>query len=631
MAAFSVTTLADSGPGSLRNAITQANHDMGADTISFAPGVTGTIVLTSGELDITDNLTITGPGANKLTVSGNHTSRVFTVGAGEKVSLSGLTIADGDAGIGNGGGLDNLGTVTVRNTVFTRNSAYEGGGLANESGSTASVNGSAFLRNSATYGGGLANAGTATLSRSSFNSNSAGFGGGLANFGTANVSGGTFTRNSAGPGGGLFNDGSASVGGSTFTSNSATNGGGGLENYAAASVSVVGSTFTSNSANFGGGLANIGITVSVSNSTFISNSATDGGGLYNAGSSTVSVSGSTFTSNSAGVNGGGMSNFGVLIQSGNTFTGNHPDNVFPPQLGGPGVVHIAVTSLADSLNPGTLRWAITTADAGDPADSYVIDIVKAGTITLESVLPDLSRNITIKGQGAITSTVERDPTASPFRIFTVDKRETVTISGLTTEGGAVYNGFGGGLDNFGTVTVSNSVFTRNFAYFDGGGLANEKGGTASVSSSTFTGNSVEDYGGGLFNQSGGTASVSGSTFTSNSAGVGGGLNNDGTATVNDSVFTRNSADYGGGLDNSATATVSGSTFTGNSTTGDPRGNGDGGGLDNTGSVSVSDSTFTSNSAIRDGGGLYNEGRRRRRRPLQRRYGECGCGWQHLHQ
>src|SRR5262245_57279878 len=67
--------LLDSGPDSLRAAITAANANPGADEIDFA--TTGTIALTSGQLDITDSLTINGPGASALTVSGNHASRVF--------------------------------------------------------------------------------------------------------------------------------------------------------------------------------------------------------------------------------------------------------------------------------------------------------------------------------------------------------------------------------------------------------------------------------------------------------------------------------------------------------------------------------------------------------------------------
>ena len=86
------------------------------------------------------------------------------------------------------------------------------------------------------------------------------------------------------------------------------------------------------------------------------------------------------------------------------------------------VIPITVTSVDDS-GPGTLRQAITTADAGATTNSYVITIENRhpARSTLESVLPDLSRNITLTGLGASTSTVQRDPAASPFRIFTVDR------------------------------------------------------------------------------------------------------------------------------------------------------------------------------------------------------------------
>src|SRR5215468_4883251 len=84
---FTVMNLADSGPGSLRAAITSANTTPGADVIQFAPGLKGTIPLAS-ELSVTDALTINGPGANQLTVSGNDATRVFHV--------SGTTLAIND-------------------------------------------------------------------------------------------------------------------------------------------------------------------------------------------------------------------------------------------------------------------------------------------------------------------------------------------------------------------------------------------------------------------------------------------------------------------------------------------------------------------------------------------------------
>src|SRR4051812_6440420 len=74
-ATFTVSNLNDSGAGSLRAAVTSANNAPGADTINFS--VNGTITLTTGEMPIAGPLTIAGPGSSKLTVSGNHVSRVF--------------------------------------------------------------------------------------------------------------------------------------------------------------------------------------------------------------------------------------------------------------------------------------------------------------------------------------------------------------------------------------------------------------------------------------------------------------------------------------------------------------------------------------------------------------------------
>jgi predicted outer membrane repeat protein len=303
-------------------------------------------------------------------------------------------------------------------------------------------------------------------------------------------------------------------------------------------------------------------------------------------------------------------------------------------------IPITVSSLADS-GGGTLRSAIAAADMGS-TNNYVINIKTPGTITLESALPDLGNNITILGLGACTSTVQRDTSLStPFRIFTVDAGETVKISGLTIAGGTLSpfpRENGAGIDNSGTLTVSNCVFSGNSDFRDdGGGIFNESGGTltvsgssftgngarfsgggianlgtATVSWSTFTGNGGSTLGGGIFNGSGGTLTVSGSSFTGNGAFDGGGIFNGsgGTLTVIGSSFTGNSAGFGGGIANLGTATVSWSTFTGNSNSNSRSSvSGDtyGGGIANSGTATVSDSAFTNNSATDSGGGIYNNG------------------------
>src|SRR6516165_9980902 len=87
---YMVSTLADSGAGSLRQAILDANADSTPDQIVFAPDLHGTIALTSGQLEVTNNLTIVGPGAARLTVSGNDQSRVFSIDAGINVAIDDL-------------------------------------------------------------------------------------------------------------------------------------------------------------------------------------------------------------------------------------------------------------------------------------------------------------------------------------------------------------------------------------------------------------------------------------------------------------------------------------------------------------------------------------------------------------
>ena len=134
-----VTTLADSGAGSLRQAIAEA---AAGDTIVFA--VTGTITLTSGELVVADSLTILGPGASDLALSGNGASRVFCLSnPAASVAISGLTICNGKSanGVdgdewfggpalspgGDGGGILSLGPLTLEQCHVASNNTGRGG------------------------------------------------------------------------------------------------------------------------------------------------------------------------------------------------------------------------------------------------------------------------------------------------------------------------------------------------------------------------------------------------------------------------------------------------------------------------------------------------------------------------
>src|SRR5438105_1571792 len=104
-ATITVTSTADSGAGTLRAGIAAA---AAGDTIDFSASLTGqSIVLTSGEISIDKALTISGPGAQNLTVNGGFSSRIFNVTAlAATVSISGLTLAHGNSGASSGGAME---------------------------------------------------------------------------------------------------------------------------------------------------------------------------------------------------------------------------------------------------------------------------------------------------------------------------------------------------------------------------------------------------------------------------------------------------------------------------------------------------------------------------------------------
>jgi hypothetical protein len=221
LATFLVTNTMDNLPGqplidgTLRQAIALSDATAGPNEIDFAAGLSGTIVLTGGQLTIANNdLTIVGPGADELSVSGNNASRVFEVD-GVRAALSGLTITGG------------------RSVSFF----LPGGGLYN-SGGTVTIDDCSITGNSAFFSGGIDNSGMLTIDDCSITGNSAGDGAG----GGLNNNGGTVTI-----------DASAIAGNSGFGL------GDGLANNGGGKMTIDACTIAGNFASFlghGGGLAN---------------------------------------------------------------------------------------------------------------------------------------------------------------------------------------------------------------------------------------------------------------------------------------------------------------------------------------------------------------------------------------
>ena len=297
---ITVTNGNDSGTGSLRQAIIAASP---GDTINFAPSLT-TVTLTSGELLIDKNLTITGPGANRLTVTRSIDFvyfRIFNISSSTvTVSISGITISNGSALDGpGGGGIQSAGVLTLTGCTISDNFAGSqfggvlgGGGMLNDHG-TMTITGCTISNNSESQGGGgggvLNDHGTMTITRCTISNNSAGS--------QCGITGCSLTSE----GGGILNDsGSLIITNSTISGNTSSAAyldvfggqavayGGGVQN--SGSMTITNCTISSNSAvgvtsndtGYGGGISNGG-NFQITSSTIAHNSVSGGSGAFGGG------------------------------------------------------------------------------------------------------------------------------------------------------------------------------------------------------------------------------------------------------------------------------------------------------------------------------------------------------------
>ena len=301
----------DSGAGSLRQAVIDACP---GSTITFGEAVHGTISLTTGRIVIDKNLTITGPGADALTIRNaskmGDQNNVIYVNAGVTAVLSDLTVSDGYAY--HGGGIFNLGNLTVRNAVIRNNLSVDyGSGISSFGGALTIVN-SIFTDNgqmlpgqeNTALGGGISVRDTSlTITDSTFSGNLATKGGGIyaAAYSSVTITNSTISDNgnpgwvgSYTSGGGLYlaEGVVATLTNCTVSHNRAGKGGGGIymeHLYGSSTLTLINSTVTknrmiSNSENFGGGISNpeSDSTVNVRNSIIAGNIALTDSYFYTA-------------------------------------------------------------------------------------------------------------------------------------------------------------------------------------------------------------------------------------------------------------------------------------------------------------------------------------------------------------
>jgi Ca2+-binding RTX toxin-like protein len=648
------------GETSLREAIAYADRLNGADTITFAADLKGTITLAGTELilqsDVTINGDIDGDGDADITISGGGQFRVFKVTDGVS-TLNALTITGGNS-TEKGGGVfvGSSAALTVNNSTFSGNEASSGGGLA--SYGTVRINNSTFSGNEASSGGGLASYGTVRINNSTFSENDAVNDGGGVNigYGSAELSNTTLSGNTAIRGGGISSDGTTdltnvTIAGNTASGTTVSGKGGGVHIANRGDLTVNSSTFSGNEASYGGGLSSYGA-VRINNSTFSGNEARSGGGVriqqgsaeltnttlsgntaYNGGGITITSFGAadltnvTITGNTASGQGGGIyTTFGSVSLINSIVLGNMArvsasneirDNGTITYRGGNIITGDSATVFADGKlrdNGGPVQTIALRADALNPAIDAGDDFEAPTTDATGAERFDVANVGNDDADFGDLGALELQQQSETLSLIVTTSDDVVdAFDNLTSlrEALALANAS----DGADTITFDASVFT---------GTASENtitlAGSQLVLSSDVTidgdidGDNVADItvsGGGasrVFTVTGGIATLDALTITGGSpvSGSGGGGVNvyrDATLNLDNSTVSENYAGWGGGVYNDGTATLTNSTVSGNTA------RNIGGGIFNaytTATLTLTDSTVSGNSATY-GGGISNLG------------------------
>lgn len=532
-----VSTTADSGPGSLRQAVADANS---GDVITFLLTTPATISLTSGVIALTKNVTISGPTglapttrrrvhlpSAGVTVDGNNEQQIFTVGTGVTAAINNLILFQGHALSGNGGAIDDFGTLTLAAVEIDNSLAVgDGGAVGIEDGASLTASGSLFSGNKAPFGGAVwANTSATLLS-----------------IGTSTLSGNSSTgTNGYDEGGAIYTNIATTLTSDTVSSNTdsaiVTNGSGG--------VTISGGTYSANTAKggyggvlyvFGGGTNTIS-----NNATFDSNVAGDpntpasygyGGAIYS--DEDITIDHATFSNNVAGSASGGKGyggairfDDGSLTITNSTFTANSAGGA-NASFGYGGAIDDETGNVM-SVTGSTF----TSNSAGGTDHGYGGAVELRGQVTVDS---DSFSNNAAYATNPTDNSGSGDAYAGGAEIasFTDGERVTnSTFSGNTAIGGNVASGTYG-------------IGSGAALYLSGSALLTLDGDTFSSNSSS--GAETAD-GGALY--AGESFSMNGGSFDGN------------TATVGGAGSGCDAASFGGGVSLASDATFTSVSFTNN--------------------------------------------------------------------
>lgn len=656
-ATYTVTTPANAGAGSLREAVNLANANPGADTITFdtagAFNTAQTITLGGGQIQITGALTIEGPTgeARRLTIDADNQSRIFLIdlpGSG-LVSLRRLDLTRG-ATDEDGGAVRNAspaaGTLELINCYLYYSNARHGGGIDAGGASLVLTDTSVNFNEATGRGGGLCSSGAVTITRSEIRQNeAAGDGGGWwMDGGNGTLTDAEFVVNFGGRGAGihLSNAATLSMTGGVLSSNRATDAGGGVRAVGASSVNLRRVRVYDNHGATGAGLALRMSTLIATNTLIISNEATgEGGGIRFSRGSTGVLKNCTVSGNDGTSDHAGLSVDTASVSLGNTVVAENPlygeddlsgsffslghnligflgtatgfsNGIDGDSVGGENGSPRIEANLDSGPNTYAPMARSRCLEAGDPllvsgpdyGGAPLLDAAGAPRIrgvvdigAIEGSLNAIITNTNDSGPGSLRAALALTPTDISFDAsFFGSTLRTITL----TTGQITLNSNLSIVGPAPGIKVSGNNASRVF---------NVTSGTVSLKRVRVIDGAATGDGGGIRVLNAGTsltlddAGVSNSTAT----GRGGGLYAQDAATVSvtNSTFSNNSADGdGGGIHvNGATVNITNSTLSTNTS------KGGGGGLyaGGTGTTTLINCTIADNICDSDAGGAAGNG------------------------
>lgn len=592
-----VTNNNDAGAGSLRQAILNANANPGFDYIDFDISVTGVIILFTGELAITDDVTIVGPGANLLSVLGANTSRVFHITGGATATISNLTISDGRT-TGKGGGILVEGSVlNLNNSTVSNNSANAGAGICilpvNSIGSATITRSTIALNDANSLGGGTGggiyvgsdgtSCGTLAVINSTISRNYAASGAGISTNCSVSGSGTTTLTNTTlcenwgnvGLGGGIYNRASVTLVNSIVAKSI---GGGDIVNLGGttnAQYSLVGdgSGINGTSSNNIIGDPQLGL-LAYNGGTTMTNALLTGSPAIDKGKAVAGVTtdqrGNTRPFDNLSVSnapGGNGSDIGAFEDDPcGVFTNNRAYvNAGATGANNGGTWANAFTSLQSAISAA---GACSISEIWVAAGTYI-----PTTGNDENISFVMKNNLRIYGgfNGTETQLVERNwsnnnsilsgniPGGDSYAVVRANTgtNTTAILDGFTITGGFAASGGGqipgsrgGGMCilNSASPTISNCTFSNNIGE-NGAGVYTGANSSPVFTSCTFQANTAQTGGGAVFCDAGGSPAFTDCFFSNNTAGSSGGAMyiNGTNPTLTRCIFFQNQADFGGAM------------------------------------------------------------------------------------